>query len=258
MFQLIDSITTRIKQENPLVLNITNQVTMDFIANGLLSLGASPIMSLSVQEASDLVSLADSVVINSGTLNDEFISLMHAFCKEANTHDKPIIFDPVGAGASHYRTTTCQHILKEYNIAILRGNASEIKALAGASEKTRGVDSTIDTSDAIDSARFLSIEHNVAILMSGSTDILIDKELIAFFDCGSPMMPLITGSGCLLSAVIGAFHAVTPNRFDAAGAATLFYGTCGERAALDSSTPTMFKMAFLNHLYTHPSESHYD
>ncbi len=258
MFENIERIIKRIKQEKPLILNITNDVTMDFVANGLLSLGASPVMSQASQESADLINIASAVVINPGTLNNVFIKHAEQVCQLANATHKPIVLDPVGAGASLYRTTACKRILAEFDIAILRGNASEIIALAGnTTHYTKGVDSLSDTHHAIDSAKTLAAAHNVTVVISGATDAIVDTNDIHFFERGSPLMPRVTGTGCLLSAIVGAFHAVHPIPFEAATAATLFYGVCGEMAAIHARKPGSFKVAFLDALYTMPKRSDY-
>ena len=257
MFDTIHQIITRIKQTKPLVLNITNDVTMDFVANGLLCLGASPIMSKSMQESADLLKIASTVVINPGTLDDNFIALSEQVCLLANTLNKPIVLDPVGAGASLYRTSTCKRLLDTFDIAMLRGNASEIMALTGHARTTKGVDSTSETQHAIDSARVLAQTYHLTVVISGETDVVVDAHKVEQFDRGSPLMPLITGTGCLLSAVVSAFDAVHPNRFEAAAAATVFYGVCGELAANTALMPGSFKVAFLDALYSMPIRDDY-
>lgn len=248
MFTHINDMVSRIKRDNPLILNITNHVTMDFVANGLLSLGASPIMTLATQEVDALVNLANAVVINIGTLNDTFIELCEQVCLAANRLGKPITLDPVGAGASPYRTQACLHLLARFNIAIIRGNASEIMSLAHAAQSTKGVDSHHDTFDAIDSAKYLASQHHAIIAISGKRDVVVNAEYVKSFDYGSSLMPQITGSGCLLSAIISAFDAVHTNHYDAVSAAVVFYGLCGERAALKADGPGTFKPYFLDAL----------
>jgi len=239
----------QIKKERPLILNITNAVTMDFIANGLLCLGASPVMSKSEQELEDLIQLANAVVINLGTLDEKFITLCQRACALANHLKKPIVLDPVGAGASQYRTRTSLDFINNFRIAIVKGNASEILALSGASIKTKGVESTVQSDSAIKNAQDFSVLHEVAIVISGKTDIIVDANNIQQSTYGSPLMPKITGTGCLLTAVIAAFHAVEKNRFEASVLATLFYGMCGESAAKTSQGPASFKIKFLDELY---------
>lgn len=252
MFITAIEIIDKIKKDKPLILNITNDVTMDFVANGLLCVGGLPIMSRAIQEANELLHIASSVVINPGTLDDKFITLSQTVCSIANQLNKPIILDPVGAGASHYRTSYCRELLKQFKIAIVRGNASEIMALAGDTNNTKGVDSTLETQAAIDSAKILAKESNLTVVISGKTDAIVDNNQISLLNRGSPLMPLITGTGCLLSAVVAAFHAVHSNQFEAAQAATLFYSVCGEIAAQTATTPGSFKTAFLDALYKQP------
>jgi hydroxyethylthiazole kinase len=258
MFDIISQIIAQIKHAKPLILNITNDVTMDFIANGLLCLGASPIMSKAPQESADLLKIASRVVINPGTLNDDFLAHSEQVCALANTLNIPIVLDPVGAGASFYRTSACKRLLSNFNIAILRGNASEIMALAGHSQKTRGVDSDCETQYAIESAQTLAQAHNVTVVISGPTDAVVDTHQVKLFNRGSPLMPFVTGTGCLFSAVVSAFDAVHSNRFTAACAATLFYSVCGELAASNAQKPGAFKIAFLDALYSLPNGNDYN
>lgn len=254
MFENIKTIVAEIKEKKPLILNITNDVTMDFIANGLLSLGASPVMSKAPQEIGDLLQLASTVVINLGTLDEKFIALCEYACRIANQLNKPIILDPVGAGASHYRTQTNLKLINDYDIAIIRGNASEVMSLSGVSMKTKGVDSTAQSNLAIESAQTLASRYGAVIAVSGKTDIIVDDHHIRQLTYGSPLMPLITGTGCLLSAIVATFHAIEKNRFTASVLATAFYGICGEKAAKSASGPAAFKVKFLDELYFMPEE----
>jgi hydroxyethylthiazole kinase len=252
MHQHVNRLLKKIKQEKPILLNITNYVTMDFIANGLLSLGASPVMSMSTHEAEDLLQLAKVVVINLGTLNEKFLSLCEMICAKANTLKKPIILDPVGAGATLYRTQSAKRLADHYQLDIIRGNASEISALSTASATTKGVDSHLESRNIVEEAIQFSHANRVALAISGKTDVIIDGEKIYYFDGGSQLMPSITGTGCLLSAVVGAFHAVENDRFIAASTATTFYGQCGENASIGTIGPGSFKVKFLDALYAAP------
>ncbi len=250
MVEQAKSLLTKIKQENPLILNLTNSVTVDFVANGLLSLGASPVMSHAEEEMEDLISIARAVVINLGTLDERFIKLCALACKTANRLSIPLILDPVGVGASQYRTNTSLQFITDFNISIVRGNASEMMALAGSAGKTKGVDSTADSTQAIASAHYLAKNYGVTVAISGQTDVIVDHQQTVQLERGSPMMPKVTGTGCLLSAVVGAFHAIEADRFTAAAAATWFYGICGETAAENAAGPGSFRTAFLDALYT--------
>lgn len=257
-FENINELITLIRQKRPLVLNITNDVTMDFIANGVLSVGASPIMSQAEQEMEDLINISDSVVINLGTLNEKFIQLCERTCELANKFNKPIVLDPVGAGASRYRTDTNMTFIRQYNISIIRGNASEILALSGEIAATKGVDSSAESQAVIENAKCVSKQFSSVVLVSGQTDVVVQGDQVETFERGSALMPMITGSGCLLSAVVAAFHAVENNRFKAAAAAALFYGVCGEVAALTASGPASFKTAFLDTLHLTPEKKWYE
>lgn len=258
LFETIQKSVMSIKTKRPLIINISNDVTMDFIANGLLSMGASPIMTQSAREIDDLLAMAQGVVINIGTLNDAFITLCEYVLMAANRLGIPVILDPVGAGASHYRTQTCLAFLERFHISMIRGNAGEIMALAGFSHMTRGVDTGVSlAAQAMDSAQSLAARFDdMVIAVSGKTDLVIDANHIQQFEHGSPLMPMVTGSGCLLTAVIAAFAAVEPVRFDAVSAALVFYGVCGEIAAGRAAGPGSFRMHFLDVLSYLP-ESHY-
>ncbi len=245
----------KLRRHNPLILNITNMVTMDFIANGLLSLGASPIMSLAAEELDDLIKISHAVVINIGTLTSDFIDLAISAGQIAQHYKKPVILDPVGVGASQFRTASAQKLLDAVRIDIIRGNASEILSLSGLPVITKGVDSTAESQQAIEAAKLLSEKFHCAVVISGKTDIVIDGDKTDISDYGSPLMTKIAGTGCLLSAVVAAFRAVDANRFEAAKNAVIFYGQCGEIAAKKSQTPALFKNYFLEALYAHTLSS---
>lgn len=243
------AVRQRIKEQNPLVLNITNHVTMDVIANGLLSLGASPIMSCAMEEMNELVQMSAAVVINLGTLNPDFCALAQVACEAAVRYQKPIILDPVGAGATSYRTEQSRFFLSNYPIAIVRGNAGEVMALSGHQGMTKGVDSAIQSQDAIEIAKQISKSYDTVIAMSGPIDVIVQAEQTHLIEAGSSWMPLITGCGCLLSAVTAAFHAVHPDPFEAAYFASYFYALCGEKAAQRAQGPGSFKMHFMDALH---------
>jgi hydroxyethylthiazole kinase len=175
----------------------------------------------------------------------------------ANAIKTPIILDPVGAGASDYRTSSCQALLNEFDIAFIRGNASEIMALAGLKLRSKGVDSLEETRAAIESALVLANQYQLCVVISGETDIIVGNQPVQTIESGSPLIPYVTGTGCLLSAVVAAFDAVCDDPFHAAHAATLFYGVCGEIAARKASTPAAFKSHFLDALFTMPMREDY-
>jgi hydroxyethylthiazole kinase len=247
-----------IKAHKPLILNLTNYVTMDFVANGLLSIGASPIMSVADEEIDDLLAISQVLTINFGTLNDSFITRCHKACLSAKRLNRSIVFDPVGAGASSYRTTACLDLLEQFECAVIRGNASEIMALCGAMHTTKGVDSTLLPTEVIAAAKALSKKQKAVIVISGATDAVILNEQVTLFERGSPLMPMVTGSGCLLTAIISAFVADCDDTYAAAGAAVLFYSICGELAANKASGPGSFRSHFLDTLAKEPMRADYE
>ena len=257
MYQQINKILARIKDEKPLILNITNYVTMDFVANGLLSIGASPIMTQSFQEIDDLLIMANAVVINIGTLTEDFISLCKYVCLAANQLGIPITLDPVGAGASRYRTNACLSLLEQFNFSLVRGNASEIMSLSNTDHSTKGVDTTTTTYTAIESAQCLSSRFGAIFVISGSQDAVVDGDCIQLFDRGSPLMPMVTGSGCLLSAVLSVFDALHHHR-ETIAAGVVFYSICGEIAARNATGPGSFKPQFLDSLSSPLMSSDYE
>ena len=257
MFKQTQTMLAQIKQQKPLILNLTNPVTMDFVANGLLAVGASPVMSQSLHDIEELLPMVAAVVINIGTLDDTFYALAEATCRLANQLKKPIILDPVGAGATHYRTSHARRLLDSYDIAIIRGNASEMMALSGEATSSKGVDSLAQSTDAIASASSLSKQSNACIIVSGAVDIILDGTQVAQLHCGSAIMPHVVGTGCLLSAVVAAFHAVETSAWLASHASVLLYGICGEIAEQHSSKPGSFKVHFVDALYTMPTEEYY-
>lgn len=240
---------TQIRAEAPLVHNITNFVVMNITANALLALGASPVMAHAAEEVEEMASLARALVINIGTLSPAWVESMLQAMRTAAAKGRPIVFDPVGAGATRYRTETCRELLKEVPPSIVRGNASEILALAGAAGATKGVDST-DTSDAaLDAARTLVDRYSCVVTVSGATDLIVSKDRLLRVANGHPMMPRVTGLGCTATALTGAFAAVNPSSLGAAAHAMAVMGIAGEIAAAASPGPGTFQVHFLDALY---------
>lgn len=255
MQTLIESLLIRVREENPLIINITNQVTMNFVANGLLSIGASPVMTFAPEEAKDLMKLAKGVVINIGTLTPNFIQLAETYCSEAEKAGIPLTLDPVGAGASTFRTETCYHLLDRFKFKLIKGNASEIMALAGEGQTTKGVDSSIATAFAMESGQSLATKYGCIVLISGKTDVLVTPSTLKLFHGGSELMPKLTGSGCLLSALISAFISVHDNPPEAVSAGIVFYNQCAEFAAKKAQGPGSFFIHFIDAL-ANPGDIH--
>ena len=169
----------KIRNKSPLVHNITNYVVMNTTANALLSIGASPVMAHSKNEVEDIVSISSSLVLNMGTLSEKWVESMILAGIKGKSLNIPIVFDPVGIGASKYRTETALKIINEVNPNVIRGNASEILALSNSSLKTKGVDSTADSSDALDSAINLSKKYGNTIIVSGKVDFIVTNDVIS-------------------------------------------------------------------------------
>jgi len=236
-----------LRQTKPLVLCLTNHVTMDFMANSLLSLGAAPIMSNDLRELDELVRISHAININIGTLDVEFISRANAAIILAKKYNKPIILDPVGAGATQIRTASSRSLMQAADI--IRGNASEIMALIDDINETLGVESSHLVSDATERAKKLAKENSSIVVVSGVEDFITDGTREKYLGFGSALMPLVTGMGCTLTAVIAAFKAVIPDSYGAACMATAYYGLCGNLAHEKVNKPGAFRTAFIDELY---------
>jgi hydroxyethylthiazole kinase len=239
----------RIRAEAPLVHNITNYVVMNVTANALLALGASPVMAHAEEEVAEMTAIARSLVINIGTLSAPWIAAMFRAGGVARRNGLPIILDPVGAGATTFRTATARRLLDELSPAIVRGNASEIRALSSGERATRGVDSAHAPEDAAAAAGALAARTRGAVVASGAVDLISSGGAVASVFNGHPMMAKVTGMGCAASALAGAFAAVNPSARDAAVNAMAAMGIAGELAADGAPGPGTFLTRFLDALY---------
>ncbi|MBU0973144.1 MAG: hydroxyethylthiazole kinase [Proteobacteria bacterium] len=244
-----------IRQESPLVHNITNYVVMNTTANALLALGASPVMAHARNEAADMVNIARALVINIGTLSDPWISAMFTAAARAKEQNIPIVLDPVGAGATPYRTNTARDLLHAAFPAIIRGNGSEIMALCEATAATRGVDSGLAPDLAIESARKLNRDFGAVVCITGETDYIVSQDAMISIKNGHEMMPRVTGLGCTATALCGAFAAINPDFPMAAAHAMAVMGIAGEMAARTANGPASLQLNFIDTLYQ-LSETH--
>lgn len=245
---LISENLDRVHTQHPLVHNITNFVVMNSSANILLAQGAMPVMAHAINEVEHMVSLAHALVLNIGTLTDEWVEAMIKAGKMANEKAVPVVLDPVGAGATPLRTEKAKEILQEVRIAVLRGNASEINALAVSGGKTRGVDSVHQADEVLGGALSLIEEYHLVLGISGETDIIADGNRVIRVSNGSPMMQKVTGTGCGLSATVGAFLGVEKDALTATVSAFAFYNIAGELAEGHSKGPGSFNVAFVDAL----------
>lgn len=240
---------TKLRETRPLVHNITNFVVMNFTANILLAAGASPVMAHAENEVEEMVGFARALVLNIGTLTDDWVDAMVKAGQKATSLGVPIILDPVGAGATALRTTAAKRILAETSVSLVRGNASEILALAGAQANTKGVDAADSVEQATEQAIRLAAELKVPVAITGPQDLITDGNRVIRVNNGHPLMSCITGTGCGATAIIGAFSGVDPDPVSAAATALSYYGLAGERAAVDASGPGSFMIRFLDALY---------
>lgn len=201
----------RVRRDNPLTLSITNQVTISECANGLLAIGASPVMSDDPADAEALAGLAAATVLNIGTVNESQFQVMLAAGRGARKSMRPIVFDPVGAGATPERRKYSSRIISQLNPDIIRGNFSEIQALAGLTSEQKGVDSADaeDVSAVADVAGALAAQLRCVVAVTGATDVVAGEREIFYIDGGSPLLTKVTGTGCLLSALVGAYAGVS-------------------------------------------------
>lgn len=241
-----------VRTESPLVQNITNYVAMNFTANCLLAVGASPIMAHAPEEVEDIVKIAGALVLNIGTLDSHRTEGMLIAGKTAHLLGKPIILDPVGVGATHFRAQTAWKIINECQPTIIRGNSSEIIALVNSEHKSKGVDTCNTASDAITSANILAERTKAIVVVSGETDYITDGKRVSILENGSPLMTKVTAMGCTSSSIIGAFAAINPDPFEAALHGMSVMGVCGERAAQKKAAPGSLAINFIDELYLIP------
>jgi len=239
-----------VRNNSPLVHNITNFVVMNTTANALLATGASPIMAHAHAEVQDMVALCSASVINIGTLNDYWIKSMELAAAKASEINKPWVLDPVGAGATALRDETVAMLL-QYKPTVIRGNASEIMALAKVSQqKTKGVDSVHQSSEAIEAAQWLNTTYGSVVCISGATDVIISGTQKVLLKNGHPLMQKVTGLGCTATALIGAFVGNdSSNAFQATIAAMALLGVAGEIAEQNSVGPGSLQLHILDKLY---------
>ncbi len=267
----LDDTLKSIKKKNALTHCITNSVTINDCANAVLAIGGSPFMAEDAEELEEVVTIADVLVINIGKLSKDQIESMEISAKTANKTNTPIVLDPVGVGVTELRNRTTLNLIENYDITAIRGNISEIKAIANLvgvldeSNTAKGVD--VNADDIITEENLkangdlictLAEKLNTVILASGPIDILSDGETTVVIDNGDDMMPLITGSGCMLSSIVGSCIGGS-NPFDGSLAAILAMNIAGEKARAkvderDEGTGS-FRAYLIDYLYKTDSET---
>ncbi|NCX93405.1 MAG: hydroxyethylthiazole kinase [Gammaproteobacteria bacterium] len=240
----------KLKTEHPLIQCITNFVVMPFNANALLAIGATPVMAHAQEELEDIAHIAKALVINIGTLDHHWIASMTDAMNKAKARHIPVVLDPVGVGASRFRTQTALKLIEANAPKVIRGNASEIIALSGETlESSKGVDSVHSSNSAVEAGKILAKRYGCTIVISGAQDFIIQEERVACLENGVPMMTQVTGMGCTATALIGAFLAVESNPFQAALCAMASMGIAGEVAYGHAKGPGTFQVEFLDALH---------
>ncbi|HEX4834965.1 MAG TPA: hydroxyethylthiazole kinase [bacterium] len=242
------ALLARVRERRPLIHHITNVVTVNDVAGVTLALGASPVMAYAPQEVEEMVSAAGALALNIGTPTVQSLEAMLLAGRRANTAGIPIVLDPVGAGATVFRTTHALRLLADLRIACVRGNAGEIAALAGRSGGVRGVDAAgrIEGVDRL--ARELAGRTGATVAATGPVDVLTDGARLLRIENGHPLLAQITGSGCMATAAVAAFLAVEPDHMAAAASGLVCFEIAAERAAEVAGGPGTFRAALLDAL----------
>jgi hydroxyethylthiazole kinase len=236
-----------LRERRPLVHQITNYVVMNETANATLALGALPVMAHAPEEVEEMASAAGALVLNIGTLSAHWVEAMLLAGKAAGG---PIVLDPVGAGATRYRTETAKRLLDELEVAVLRGNAAEIATLAGREAEIRGVEAIGATDSGAELARAAAQMLGTVAAVTGPTDHVSDGERLIAVSNGHELLGTVSGTGCMSTAITGAFLAVKPEEpLEAAAEALVAFGVAGEVAARDAKGPGTFHAALYDALY---------
>ena len=241
-----------VKEKSPLVHHITNYVTVNDCANIVLALGGSPVMADDIKEVEQMVSFASALVINIGTLNERTIEAMIKAGLKANELNIPVILDPVGVGATELRTETVKRLIDKIKFAVIRGNMSEIKITSGLDVEIKGVDSTASDVGAIEVAQNLAKKLNTVVAITGARDVITDGERICLIDNGHKILSMVTGTGCMSTALIGAYAGGTKNYLVAAVAGIMSMGIAGEKAyesLSDKDGIGTFRMRLFDNIY---------
>jgi hydroxyethylthiazole kinase len=233
---------TRLRTRRPLIHHITNFVVMNSTANITLCAGALPVMAHARQEVEDMTASADALVLNLGTLWPEQVDAMLLAGGRANAKGIPIVLDPVGAGATPYRTESAHRLLSELRIAIVRGNAAEIAALTGIDAGIRGVEAVGTTADTDSIALAFAHRYDCVAAVTGPVDSVTDGQRLFRVRNGHPLMAKVTGTGCMATSVIAAFAAIEKDFALSAAAALACYGLAGEKAAQRAQGPGTFQI----------------
>ena len=239
----VAEVIANVRSGRPLIHHITNFVSMNAVANITLCLGALPVMAHAKEEVEQMVDAASALVLNLGTLWPDQVDAMLMAGRRANQRNIPIVLDPVGAGATQFRTKSARLLLHELSIAIVRGNMAEIASLAGVEAKISGVESLSVVGDAGDIASQFAEKYHCVVAVTGAVDVVTDGVCSISIANGHPMMSTVTGTGCMATAVVAACAAVERDSVRAATSALAAYGLAGEIAAENARGPGTFQMS---------------
>jgi hydroxyethylthiazole kinase len=238
----------RLRERKPLVHQITNYVVMNETANATLALGALPVMAHAREEVEEMVGLAGALVLNIGTLSPHWVEAMLAAGKAANAAGVPVVLDPVGAGATRYRTDTARRLLEQVDVAVLRGNQGEVATLVGVEAEVRGVESMGAGGEPAELARAAARKLGLVASVTGPVDHVSDGERVLAVANGHELLASVTGTGCMSSAITGCFLAAKQDRFEAAAEALAAFGVAAEDAAREAKGPGSFHVGLYDAL----------
>ena len=246
---IVAGLVDRIRERHPLIHHMTNWVVMNDTANLTLALGALPVMSHAKEEVAEMAGAAGALILNPGTLYPDLVEAMLIAGKEANQRGTPVVYDPVGVGATQYRNETAQRFLTQLHLDVIRGNSGEIGSLAGAGGVVRGVESVEGVSDPVEVARTLAGRRSTVVAITGKRDIVSDGKRVLGVDNGHEMLKTITGTGCMATTAVAVFCAVETDRLLATAAALAAYGRAAENAARGTPGPGTFRSALIDCVY---------
>jgi hydroxyethylthiazole kinase len=238
-----------LRERKPLVHQVTNYVVMNETANATLALGALPVMAHAREEVEEMVGLASALVLNIGTLSEGWIDAMRAAGRRASADGTPIVLDPVGAGATRYRTETAKRLLDELAVTVLRGNPGEVATLVGVEAEVRGVESIGGAGDPAELARQGARRLGVVASVTGAVDFVSDGERVLSVANGHELLAAVSGTGCMSTAITGCFLAAKRDApLDAAAEALAAFGVAAEDAAAVANGPGTFHAALYDAL----------
>lgn len=257
--KLLGNVITKIREKNPIVFHITNMVTINDCANITLALGASPLMSFCEEELEDILSFSSTLVLNIGTMDKAMRKMAVKAGKIANKLGKPVILDPVGAGASKVRMVLVEELIKNVDFAVIKGNMAEIKSIAGIKNKNnKGVDSVENFEKADEIAIDLANKLNTVIALTGKQDVVTDGKRIAKINNGTPILGKVTGTGCMTASLIGSACAVESDYFLGATIGVSIMGISGEIAEFrltEGQGSSSLRVGIIDSVYNITSET---